>query len=81
MLSGQEYSFASLYMKNLMSVTPLNCVLNALILGLRINPIGEGWLSELKEFHISVIQLDHLNSTSDVPKGMLFQSMPQKKTI
>ncbi len=33
-LPGQEYSFESLYMKNLMSVTPLNCVLKALIFAL-----------------------------------------------
>ena len=31
---SQEYSFVSLYMKNLMSVTPLNCVLKALIFAL-----------------------------------------------
>ena len=33
-LPSQEYSFVSLYMKNLMSVTPLNCVLKALIFAL-----------------------------------------------
>ena len=33
-LHSQEYNFASLYMKNLMSVTPLNCVLKALIFAL-----------------------------------------------
>ena len=33
-LPGQEYSFESLYMKNLMSVTPLNCVLKAFIFAL-----------------------------------------------
>ena len=33
-LPSQEYNFESLYMKNLMSVTPLNCVLKALIFAL-----------------------------------------------
>ena len=33
--SYQEYSIASLYIKNLMSPTPLNCPLNALIFALK----------------------------------------------